>query len=76
LKEKLNGSYHLFPEFGAFCRRVARRKGASVAVFATARKLAQLVYRLIRYRQAYVEAGAKAYETRFSQRCLKFQTIA
>jgi transposase len=61
---------------GAFYRRVAWRKGASVAVFATARKLAQLVYRLVRYGQAYVDAGAKAYETRFNQRRLKFYTKA
>ena len=61
---------------GAFCRRVAWRKGASVAVFATARKPAQLVYRLVCYGQAYVDAGAKAYETRFTQRRLKFYTKA
>jgi hypothetical protein len=61
---------------GAYYRRVAWRKGASVAVFATARKLAQLVYRLVRYGQTYVDAGAKAYETRFNQRRLKFYTKA
>jgi hypothetical protein len=61
---------------GAFYRRVAWRKGASVAVFATARMLAHLVYRLVRYGQAYVDAGAKAYETRFNQRRLKFYTKA
>ena len=47
---------------GAFYRRISRRKGASVAVFATARKLAQIVYRLVCYDQAYVDIGAKAYE--------------
>jgi len=56
---------------GAFYRRVAWRKGASVAVFATARKLARLVYRLIRYGQAYVDIGAKAYEEHFNQRRIK-----
>ena len=61
---------------GAFYRRVAYRKGASGAVFATARNLAQLVYRLVRYGQAYVDAGAKTYETRFNQRRLKFYTKA
>ena len=29
---------------GAFYRRISKRKGASVAVFATARKLAQIIY--------------------------------
>jgi transposase len=55
---------------GAYYRRISWRKGASVAVFATARKLAQLVYRLMRYGQAYVDEGAKAYEKRFTQRRL------
>jgi len=61
---------------GGFYRRMARRKGASVAVFATARKLAQLVYRLICYGQAYVDTGAEAYNARFEQRRLAFYTTA
>lgn len=67
---------HSKTALGAFYRSVARRKGASVAVFATARKLAQLVYRLVRYGQAYIDIGAKAYEKRFDQRRLKFYTKA
>jgi hypothetical protein len=55
---------------GAYYRRISRRKGASVAVFATARKLAQLIYRLIRFGQAYVDTGAEIYEARFTQRRL------
>jgi transposase len=51
---------------GAEYRRIARRKGASVAVFAMARKLAILVYRLLRYGQAYVDEGMQAYERRFT----------
>ncbi len=61
---------------GGFYRRVAWRKGASVAVFATARKLAQLIYRLLRYGQAYVDTGAQAYEARFNQRRIKYYTKA
>ena len=67
---------HSKTALGAFYRSVARRKGASVAVFATARKLAQLVYRLVRYGQAYIDVGAKTYEKRFDQRRLKFYTKA
>jgi len=59
---------------GAYYRRVAFRKGASVAVFATARKLAQLIYRLVRYGQSYVDIGAQAYEDQFNQRRLKSYT--
>jgi len=55
---------------GAYYRRISWRKGASIAVFATARKLAQLVYRLIRFGQPYVDEGAKLYEARFTERRL------
>ncbi len=61
---------------GAYYRRISWRKGASVAVFATARKLAQLVYRLIKYGQAYVDTGADFYEARFKQRRLASYTKA
>ena len=50
---------------GAYYRRIARRKGASVAVFATARKLAILIYRMLRYGMAYVDEGVQVYEQRF-----------
>ncbi len=50
---------------GAEYRRIARRKGASVAVFALARKLAILVYRFLRFGQAYVDEGMHVYEARF-----------
>jgi transposase len=59
---------------GGYYRRVARNKGASVAVFATARKLAELVYRMVRYGQAYVDTGLEAYEARFNQRRINSYT--
>jgi transposase len=61
---------------GAFYRRISRRKGASVAVFATARKIAQIIYRLVCYGQAYIDIGAKAYEAQFNNRRLKYYTKA
>jgi len=61
---------------GAFYRRISRRKGASVAVFATARKLAQIIYRLVCYGQAYIDIGAKAYENQFNSRRLTYFTKA
>jgi len=61
---------------GAFYRRISRRKGASVAVFATARKLAQIIYRFVRHGQAYIDIGAKAYEAQFNNRRLKYYTMA
>lgn len=50
---------------GAYYRRVARRKDAAVAIFATARKLAVHIYRMLRYGHDYVDMGAEAYEAQF-----------
>jgi transposase len=47
---------------GASFRRIARRKGGAVAVFATARLLARLIYRMLRYGHDYVDIGEDAYE--------------
>lgn len=52
---------------GANFRRMARRKGYTVAVFSTARRLAQLVYRMLRWGQDYVDIGAQAYAERFQE---------
>ena len=61
---------------GASFRRLARRKGDSVAIFATARQLARLVYRMLRYGQDYIDIGDKAYEQRFQIRRLAAVTAA
>jgi transposase len=50
---------------GAYYRRIARRKDGSVAIFATATKLAQLMYRLLRYGQQYLDIGEAEYERRY-----------
>lgn len=36
-------------------------------MFATARKLATLIYRLLRWGQPYVDEGAEAYERRYQE---------
>jgi len=46
---------------GASFRRIARHKGAAVAVFATARQLAKLLYRMLRFGHDYVDIGEQAY---------------
>jgi transposase len=62
---------------GAYYRQVARRIGGDVAVFATARKLAQLIYRLLRWGQPYVDEGAESYEKRYTaQRLQRLQASA
>jgi transposase len=52
---------------GAYYRQTARRLGGDVAVFASARKLATLIYRMLRWGQPYVDQGAAAYEQRYRQ---------
>jgi transposase len=48
---------HSQTALGAYYCQVARRIGADVAVFATARKLAVLIYRLLQWGQPYVDEG-------------------
>ena len=55
---------------GAALRRKARHKGMKTAIFATARKLAVLVYRMLHWGQDYVDEGEAAYEERYRQRTL------
>ena len=55
---------------GAALRRKARHAGMKTAIFATARKLAQLVYRMLRWGQEYVDEGEAAYEERYRQRTI------
>jgi len=50
---------------GAYYRNTARRKGPGVATFAAARKIATLIYRLLRWGQPYIDEGAEAYEKRY-----------
>lgn len=56
---------HSQSALGAYYRRIAARKGSDVAVFATARKLATLIYRMLRWGQAYVDEGAALSERRY-----------
>jgi transposase len=56
---------------GAFYRRVQARSGGAKAVVATARKIAERVYRLLKYGEAYVRQGEKVYEEAHRVRTLK-----
>jgi transposase len=58
---------HSETALGAYYRQIARRIGGDVAVFATARKLATIIYRLLRWGQPYVDEGAAAYEKRYQE---------
>jgi len=62
---------HSQTALGAYYRKLAQRLGGDVAVFATARKLATLIYRLLRWGQPYVDQGAAAYENRYRQQRIR-----
>jgi len=55
---------------GAFYRRLGARVGKAKAVTATARKLAVLFYRALRYGMTYADPGAEYYEARYKRRVL------
>ena len=56
---------------GAFYRRLAARAGKATAITATARKLAILVYRVLRGDITYSDPGADAYAQQHRARALK-----
>jgi len=57
---------------GGFYRRLASHRGAVVAVVATARKLGALVYRALKFGQAFVEQGLAEYEQQQEARKLRY----
>ena len=56
---------------GAFLRRKKAHLGAPKAITATAHKLARIIYRMLRYGQEYVDAGAHYYESQYRHRALR-----
>ena len=55
-------------ELGAYLRSVARRTDKKTAIKATARRMAHLIYRGVRYGKEYINRGAEAYELRLRER--------
>ena len=56
---------------GAFYRRLSARAGKAKAVTATARKLAVLFYRALRFGLEYADPGAEYYEERYKRRAIE-----
>jgi transposase len=56
---------------GAFYRRKRAQLGGPKAITATARKLACLIYRLIKAGQGYQEGDARAYELKYKDQVLR-----
>ena len=60
------------PGLGAFARRLKAKRGAAIAIKATARKLAELFYKIFSEGMQYVEQGVKQYEEKLKQQQIKF----
>jgi len=56
---------------GAYYRQLALRVGSGKALTATARKIAEQYYNLMRFGRDYVEIGAQQYEERYRQQQIK-----
>jgi transposase len=59
---------------GAQFRRLRTRLGAPKAITAMAHRLARLVYRMLKYGQAYVDKGTEYYEHRFREQQIQLLT--
>ena len=55
-------------ELGAFLRNVARRTDKKTAIKATARRMAHMIYRGVKYGKEYIDRGAEAYEARLREK--------
>jgi transposase len=60
------------PGLGAFARKIKARRGAAIAIKATARKLAGLYYKIFSHGLQYVEQGVKMYEEKVKQQQIQF----
>jgi len=56
---------------GAFLRRMKARIGPQKATTATAHKLAQLIYRMLKYGMTFVDQGQELFEKQHQERYLK-----
>jgi transposase len=71
LRMAAQGCHHAKNALGAFYRRIQARAGGPKAIVATARKIAERVYRLLKYGQEYVRQSQQAYEQAYQQRLVK-----
>ena len=60
------------PGLGQFARKLKARRGAAIAIKATARKLAELYYNIFAKGMEYVEKGVELYEQKLKEQQLKY----
>jgi len=58
--------------FGAFYRRLKSRLGPAQAVVATAHKIAQVVYHMLKFKLDYQAVSAQEYDQRFREREIRY----
>jgi transposase len=63
--------YRSQTELGAYYRNVARQTDKRTAVKATARRMAHMIYRGVKYGKEYIDRGAKAYDARLRERTVR-----
>jgi hypothetical protein len=68
LRLAAQGCHHGRNALGTFYRRIHVRASGAKAVVATARKIAERVYRLLKYGQEYVRQSEEAYEAAYRLR--------
>ena len=66
-----NALHRSVSALGAFLRRKEAQLGVPQAITATVHKLARIIYTMLRYGQAYADAGAGYYESQYRQRALR-----
>jgi transposase len=71
LRLAVQSCHHAKHALGAFYRRIKARAGAPKAIVATARKLGERVWRLLKYGVAYVCQEVAAYEAAYQARVVK-----
>ena len=71
LRMAVQGSYNAQHVLGAFYRRIRARAGAPKAIVATARKLAERVYWMLKYGADYTCQKIDVYEAAYRERVIK-----
>jgi len=71
LRMAAQGCHHAHNALGAFYRRIQGRSGGGKAIVATARKIAERVYRMLKFGQEYVRQSEAAYEQAYELRLVK-----
>ena len=60
------------PGLGSFARKLKAKRGAAIAIKATARKLAELYYKIFSEGMQYVEEGVKLYEEKLRLQQIRY----